>query len=169
MAEQLLDRAHVGAALEQVRRERVPEAVRVRDEPPQRRGVQPPPAGREEERVLGAARELRARLVQVARDEVRRLLAERHDAVLRALAAAHVDELLLEVDVAEVESDRLGAAEPGRVDELDAARGFAARAPRRRRTTSTIRSTSSSFGASGSRRGRFGARAASGTRSGPSA
>ena len=37
-----------------------------------------------------------------------------------------VDELLLEVDVAEVEPDRLGAAQPGRVDELDAARGCGA-------------------------------------------
>ena len=60
VAEQLLDRAQVGAALEQVGRERVPEPVRVRDEPAQRRGVEPPAAGREEERVLGAARELRA-------------------------------------------------------------------------------------------------------------
>jgi hypothetical protein len=37
--------------------------------------------------------------VEVARDPVRRLLAERDDPVLAAFAAAHVDELLLEVDV----------------------------------------------------------------------
>jgi hypothetical protein len=30
-----------------------------------------------------------------------------------------VDELLLEVDVREVEADRLGASQPCRVDELD--------------------------------------------------
>ena len=49
---------------------------------------------------------------------MRRLFAERHHAFLAALAAnAHV--LLLEVDVAEVEADRLRAAEPGRVDELE--------------------------------------------------
>ena len=60
VAEQLLDRAQVGAALEQVRRERVAQAVRVGDEPAQRRGVEPAAARREEERVLGAACELRA-------------------------------------------------------------------------------------------------------------
>ena len=64
-------------------------------------------------------RELGPRVAQVAAEPVRRLLAERHDALLAALAAADVHELLLEVDVAEVEADRLGAAEPGGVDELD--------------------------------------------------
>ena len=117
--EQLLDRAQVGAALEQVGRERVPQAMRVRAEAAQRRGVEPPAAGREEERVAGAAGELRPRPAQVARDPERRLLAERYDAVLRALAGADVDELLLEVDVAEVEPDRLGGAQAGRVDEFD--------------------------------------------------
>ena len=77
------------------------------------------PRAERNERVLGAAGELRARVAQVARDERGRLLAERDDAVLRALAVADVDELLLEVDVAEVEPDRLRAAQPGRVDELD--------------------------------------------------
>src|SRR5207244_10479572 len=47
------------------------------------------------------------------------LLAQRDDALLRALAVPDMDTLLLEVDVAEVEPDRLGAAQPGRVDELD--------------------------------------------------
>ena len=59
------------------------------------------------------------RVAQVAAEPVRRLLAERDDALLAALAAADVDELLLEVDVAEVEADGLGAAQPGGVDELD--------------------------------------------------
>ena len=157
MAEQLLDRAQVGAALEQVRRERVAQPVRVGDEAAQRRGVEPAAARREEERVLGAARELRARLAQVARDEARRLLAERHDAVLRALAVPDVDELLLEVDVAEVEPDRLGAAQAGRVDELDERAVAERERRRRRRAPSTIASTSACFGASGSRRGRRGA------------
>ena len=85
VAEQLLDHAQVGAALEQVRRERVAQPMRVGGQAAKRRGVEPPAAGREEERVLGAARELRPRLAQVARDPVRRLLAERHDAVLRPL------------------------------------------------------------------------------------
>src|SRR5581483_7641661 len=48
-----------------------------------------------------------------------RFLAERHHPVLRALAAPHVDELLLEVDVAEVETDGLRAPEPRGVHELD--------------------------------------------------
>ena len=57
-------------------------------------------------------------VAQIERDDVRRLLAERHHALLAALPAdAHV--LLLEVDVAEVEADRLRAPEPGGVDELD--------------------------------------------------
>src|SRR5437867_2902388 len=112
VAEQLLDRAQVGAALEQVRRERVAEAMRVRGEAPQRRRIEAASADRKKERILGAAGELRARLAQVARDERAGFLAERYDAVLRSLASANVDELLLEVDVAEVEVDRLGAAEP---------------------------------------------------------
>ena len=63
--------------------------------------------------------ELGPRLAQVAGEPERRLLAERDDALLAALAAADVHELLLEVDVAEVEADGLGAAQPGGVDELD--------------------------------------------------
>src|SRR5882762_7712136 len=45
-------------------------------------------------------------------------LAERDDALLASLAE-HVYRLLLEVDVAQVEADSLGAAEPAGVDELD--------------------------------------------------
>ena len=56
--------------------------------------------------------------LQVPRDVECGLLAERHDALLAALAA-HVDELAVEVDVAEVERDGLGAAEPGGVEELE--------------------------------------------------
>ena len=168
VAEELLDRPEVGAALEEMRRERVPETVRVGDEPPERRCVEPPAARREEERVLGSADELRACLVQVARDPMGGFLAERDDAVLAALAVAHVDELLLEVDVPEVEADRFGAAQAGRVDELDQ-RAVAARerllAGERRRA---IASTSAGFGASGSRRGRRGASDAPGVSSAPS-
>src|SRR5439155_9871161 len=115
--EQLLDRAQVGAALEEMRRERVPETVWVREESPERARVETAAAGGEEERVLGPARELRTRLPQVDGDAVRRLLAERHDPLLVALAA-DVDELLLEVDVGEVEVDGFLGAEPRRVDEL---------------------------------------------------
>ena len=75
-------------------------------------------AGRDEERVLCAARELGSCAVEVHRHEMRRLLAERNDAVLRAFALAHVHELLLEVDVAEVEPDGFGASQSRGVDEL---------------------------------------------------
>ncbi len=119
MAEELLDRSQVGAALEQVGRERVAQAVRVANEAAQGRRVEPVSARREEERIVGAARELRARLAEIARHEARRLLAERHDPVLSAFAEAHVDELLLEVDVGQVKPDSLSAAQPGRVHELD--------------------------------------------------
>ena len=57
----------------------------------------------------------RARAAAVPRGDTRtaskRFLTERHDALLPALAA-DVDELLLEVDVLEVEVDRLGARRP---------------------------------------------------------
>ena len=119
MAEQFLDRAQVGAALQQVRGEGMSQTVRMGDEAAQRRGVEPVPARREEERVLRATRELRARVAQVARNEARRFLSERHNSILAALAAPDVHELLFEVDVAEIEPDRLRTAQPGRVDELD--------------------------------------------------
>ena len=118
MAEELLDRTQVGAALEEVRGERVPEAMRVGERAAERRRIQPPAAGREEQRVLRAARELRARVAEVAGEPVRRLLAERHRPLLAALAA-DVHLLLLEVDVGEIQADGLGAAEAGGVDELD--------------------------------------------------
>ncbi len=110
MPEELLDHAQVGSALEEVRRERVPEAVRVGSDTAQRRGVEPAAARREKERVLGAAGERRASLAEVAGEPVRRLLAERHDAIAAALAVPNVDALLLEVDVPEVETHRFGAS-----------------------------------------------------------
>src|SRR5689334_25354350 len=89
----------------------------MREQPSQRARVEPAPARREKERVLGAAGELGARLADVARDHARRLLAEWDDTLLAALAA-DVDELLLEVDVGEVEVDRLLRTQARRVDEL---------------------------------------------------
>ena len=58
MAEELLDRSQVGAAFEQMRGKRVPQPVWVGDEAAQRRRIEPASARREEERILGAAREL---------------------------------------------------------------------------------------------------------------
>src|SRR5215217_3195357 len=74
--EQLLDRPQVGAALEQVRRERVPQTVRMRQQPAQGARVEAPPSRGEEERVLGPAGQLRPRVAEVRRQPVRRLLAE---------------------------------------------------------------------------------------------
>src|SRR5689334_15178572 len=97
----------------------MPESVRMRDEPAERRGVEPLPGRGEEERVVRAAGEGGAGIAEVAGDPDAGLLAEGHDTILGALAVADVHELLLEVDVAEVEPDCLCAPEAGRVDELD--------------------------------------------------
>ena len=55
VAEQLLDGAEVGAALQEMRRECVAEAMRMRGETAQRARVQPPAANGEEERVVRRA------------------------------------------------------------------------------------------------------------------
>ena len=109
MAEQLLDHAQVGAALEQMGGEGVSQPVRMREEPPDRARVQPPAARGDEESVLRTVDELGSRLVEVETNPVRSLLAERHDSLLVPLAA-DADGLLLEVDVAEIEVDRLAAS-----------------------------------------------------------
>src|SRR5215211_7772241 len=70
VAEQLLDRPQVGAALEQVGREGVPEPVGVRDEAPQRARVEPPAPDRQEERVERAARQRGTPVAQVAGEAV---------------------------------------------------------------------------------------------------
>src|SRR5436190_16204426 len=98
-------------------RERVAQAGAVRAQPPQRAGVEPSAPRGQEQRVLGAAREFRPRLMEVARQPVRSLLTQRHGPLLPALAV-DVDELLFEVDVSEIEIDRLAAPEARRVDEL---------------------------------------------------
>src|SRR5206468_5437432 len=51
-------------------------------------------------------------------DPVGRFLAERHGALLAALPTDR-QALLVEVDVAEIEVDRLAAPQPGRIHELD--------------------------------------------------
>ena len=116
--EQLLDRPQIGSALEQMGRERVPQPVRVGEKAAERARVEPPAARGEKECVVRPAGELRSRIAQVPRDDVGCLLAERDDPLLAALAA-HAHVLLFEVDVAQVEPDRLGASEAGGVDELD--------------------------------------------------
>src|SRR5665213_91801 len=119
VAEQLLDRAEIGAALEQVGGEGVAETMGMRRDATQRARVEPVAAHGEEQGVVGARGEGGACFVQVARHPVRRLLAEWDDALLAALAVPDVDELLLEVDVCEVEADGFRAPQAGRVHELD--------------------------------------------------
>src|SRR5215218_6401654 len=118
VAEQFLDDAEIGPALDEVSGERVAEAVRVGEEPPQGARVEPAAPHREKQRYLGSTNEAGPPLAEIERKPVRCLLSERDDALLAALAP-HVQRLLLEVDVSEVEVDRLAAAEAGRVDELE--------------------------------------------------
>ena len=116
MAEQLLDRAQVRAALQQVRRERVAQGVRVDAalergvprpdaQPAAHVGGRQPAAGLAEEqrRLVAAAREGRAGALEVARERAQRGLAGGNDPRLGALA---LDAQLLgvEVDRADVES-----------------------------------------------------------------
>jgi len=86
VAEQLLDRPQIGPAFEQVGREGVAEAVRMRKQPAERARVEAAAAGGEEERILCPASELRTAVAEVERQPVRGLLAERDDALLAALA-----------------------------------------------------------------------------------
>ena len=124
------------------------------------------PARGDEERVLGAADELRSRLADVAGEPVRGLLAERDDALLAALAA-DVDGLLLVVDVHEVEPNGFAAPQSGRVDELEQRAVPSPSSPSPWAASSSA-STSSARGVTGSRRCRLGANEPSGTRAGPS-
>jgi Uncharacterized conserved protein (COG2071) len=118
VAEELLDRAKVGAALEQVRGEGVAEPVGVGEQAAERGRVERPAACGDEEPVLRAANELRAPFLEIAAEAVGGLLAERDDPLLVALPA-HEDVLLLPVDVREAEVDSLLSPQAGRVDELE--------------------------------------------------
>ena len=131
VAEHLLHRAEIGAALEQVRRERVAEEVRVdalRLEPGllgERRRMRNAPA-----RVSGATASVQEELGPVAAVELgpserevaargfRGGASERDEPLLAALAE-HADDPVVEVDCALLEPDGLGDAEPGSVQQLD--------------------------------------------------
>src|SRR2546430_3740398 len=97
--------------------EGVTQPVRVRKQPSGRAGVQAPAPGGEEQRVFGSAGQLGACLPKVARHPVTGLLAERDVALLAALAL-NMDELLLEVHVAQIEIHKLTASQAGRIHEL---------------------------------------------------
>src|SRR5581483_10348439 len=118
VAEHLLDAAEVGAALEQVRREGVPQQVRVdplrleaglAGQPAQdqerARACQRPALRVEEELRPVAAIEVRPAAGEVAPQRLGRGAADRDDAILAALAGA-ANEPLVEVDPRAFEPDR---------------------------------------------------------------
>ena len=84
VAQQILNRAQVGAAFEQMRGEGVPQPMRMSEHAAQRRRVEPAPTGRKEQRGLRPAHELWPSLMKIAGERVRSLLAERDDALLSA-------------------------------------------------------------------------------------
>src|SRR5918996_6034221 len=131
VSEHLLDAPQVGAALEQMRGEGVPEQMGV-----DLRGVEPGlgcEAAKDEERArarertpLGVQEELRpvtpvevgAAAGEVAAEGLSSLRPQGDDSLLVPLPDA-ADEPALEVDAAPLEPDRLGDAQPGAVEELD--------------------------------------------------
>jgi hypothetical protein len=142
VAEHLLDAAEVGAALQQVRGERVAEEVRVdplgvepglrRQAPEDEERAGPcerSALGVEEELGPVAAVEVRPPAAEVAAQRLDRLAAERDDALLVPLPHA-TDRATLEVDAAPLEADRLADAQARAVQELD--ERAVAQAPRRR-------------------------------------
>jgi hypothetical protein len=129
--EHLLQGAQVAAAREQVGGERV--AQRVRAHPPvEARGAgvalddlvealagQARPAVVDEEvALLAQADHPRAPVLQVGADRGDRVAADGHEPLLRALAPRAQDPRV-EVDVADLEVDRLARAQPARVHELE--------------------------------------------------
>jgi hypothetical protein len=131
VAEHLLHATEVGAALEEVRRERVPEQMRMDTLRIEARGSRQPPQDQEragpgerpalrvqEELGAVAAVEERPAAREVAAQCLGRLAADRHDPLLAALADdAH--EPVVEVDAALLEADGLRDPEPGTVEQLD--------------------------------------------------
>src|SRR5688572_18167887 len=83
--EELLDDAEVGAALEEMGRERVPEPVRVAEEAADGARVEASSPDREEDRVVRSDGEGRPAGLEVARHVERGLLAEWDDTFLAAL------------------------------------------------------------------------------------
>jgi hypothetical protein len=118
MPEQLLDRAEVGTALQQVGGEGVAQAMRIREQATERGGVERTSPGGEEEGVLCTPSKLWPSPLEIEPEPVSRFLTERHGALLASLPT-NEDGLLLEVDVGEPEVDRLLCAETRRLDELE--------------------------------------------------
>ena len=131
VAEHLLHRAEVGAALEKMRRERVAEEVRMDTarleagavgeflEDEERAGAGERTAARVEEELRPvAAVEMRAAEGEIAAHGLGGGTAERDEALLAALSE-HADDALVDGDAALLEPDGLGHAKPGAVQELD--------------------------------------------------
>ncbi len=131
VTEHLLDRSEVRAALEQMRRERVAQEVRVdaagletgavgelaQDE--ERAGSGQRTATRvQEELGAVAAVEVRPAESEVAPHGLRGRTTQRHEALLVSLSE-HAHDALLERDAVLLEPDRLGDAQPRAVQELD--------------------------------------------------
>ena len=132
VAEQLLDGAQVAAALDEMRRERVPEGVRARPSPAGPvasawrrtrsntpwRVIRRPRVVQHQRVALRRAAEERPPARQVAADGVARAAAARHDALAAALAEA-ADEAGVAVDVPRTQADELGHAQAGAVQQLE--------------------------------------------------
>ena len=164
VAEHLLHGAEIGAAFEQVRRERVAQEVRMdaarlesrllgelaQDE--EDAGPRERPAARvEEELHPRLALEMRAAVREVAAQRVDRGTADRDDAFLVPLADA-ADEAVLEVDGVLVEPGRLAHAQAAAVEELDeraVAHRERRRSRRRRRAAARPRRAKACAGARG--------------------
>jgi hypothetical protein len=119
MSKHFLNRAQVGAALEQVRRERMPEEMRVHslrlepgllrelaEDQERARARQRTALCVEEELRSMAPVEVRPPAREVAPQRLDGFRADRDDALLLALPDA-ADEALVEVDAGAVEADRL--------------------------------------------------------------
>ena len=126
----LLHRAEVGAAFEEVGRERVAEEVRVHStrleagpvgqlaEDEERAGARERPAARVQEQLRAVATiKVRAAEREVAADGFCGRAPERHEALLATLAE-HAHDALLDRDAALLEPGRLGDTEAGAVEEL---------------------------------------------------
>lgn len=129
VAEDLLDEAHVGAALEHLRRHRVAEDVaraglaevgalhvagdEVADPAQAERLASP---GEKQAPLASGPEQIRPGLLDVLLDPGQGALADGHAAILVALALAHEDHAAAGVEVGERERDQLGPAGAGRVE-----------------------------------------------------
>ena len=149
VAEELLDHAQVGAALEQVRREGVAQAVRVAEEPAHGARVEPAAARRQEERVVRAR--ARARAARRAGSARAWCAASSPSGTTRSLPPLPCTwtSSRSKSTSREVERRRPPRCGARRSTGARGARGCGARGPSRPRPRSRIASISGSFGASG--------------------